>query len=158
MNKINCLLILLFILSCKDLKVKKTSSEAILNEELNAFNWNEIDQYPSFSICDSFVEKAEKKDCFQNTISNHIYSSLANEQITVTQNINDTVIIQFQISEKGKLSFLNIKTDTLTLQEIPNLKSLITNSIYNLPEIFPAIKRGQQVKTAFKLPLIINVE
>jgi hypothetical protein len=158
MNKINCLLVLFLIVSCQDLKVKKTSSEIILNEELETFNWNEVDQFPSFSKCENFVEKELKRECFQNIISSHIYSNLAKEQLIVSQNISDTIMIQFLISETGKLSFLDIEPDSLTLQEIPNLKSLITNSIVDLPQIYPAIKRGQQVKTAFKLPLIINVE
>ena len=34
--------------------------------------------------------------------------------------------------------------------------SLLVASVKDLPNIFPAIKRGQQVKTEFKLPIIIK--
>ena len=44
-----------------------------------------------------------------------------------------------------------------TSQEIPNIETLITDSLNTLPKIFPAIKRGQQVKTQFKLPIILRV-
>ncbi len=158
MNKISYFLVFFFMLSCKDLSIKKTSSEVILNKELNTFNWNEVDVYPSFSICDDIQDVEAKKTCFTSTISNHIYTKLSNEVIIVNETINDTVLIEFQISEAGSLSFLNIEADTLTLQEIPNLKTLITTSIVDSPTIYPAIKRGQPVKSVFTLPLIIKVE
>ena len=50
-----------------------------------------------------------------------------------------------------------MEVDSLTNQEIPNIKVLLAKSIDSLPKIFPAIKRGQQVKTEFKLPIIIKV-
>ncbi|MFI1773049.1 hypothetical protein [Thalassobellus citreus] len=150
--------ILVFMLtSCEYFNVKKTSSEAILNEELQTFNWNDVDVYPTFSSCDSMSTKQEKKECFENHLTTHIFSFLERDGIVVTQNINDTIVLSFQVSETGVLSLSNSKIDTLTLQEIPNIKTLLTKSIDSLPKIFPAIKRGQQVKTAFELPVIINV-
>ena len=65
--------------------------------------------------------------------------------------------MKFQISEKGELSLLGIKTDSLTVNEIPNIKALLINSLDSLPEIYPAIKRSQQVKTEFTLPIVISV-
>ena len=75
----------------------------------------------------------------------------------MTQNIEDTLLLQLQISEKGLLSVLNIEVDSLISQEIPNIKDLLQHGLDSLPKIFPAIKRGQQVKTEFKLPVIISV-
>ncbi|MFI1745135.1 hypothetical protein [Thalassobellus sediminis] len=150
--------ILVFMLtSCEYFNVKKTSSEAILNEELQTFNWNDVDAYPTFSLCDSISTKQEKKECFESHLTTHIFSFLERDGIVVTQNINDTIVLSFQVSETGVLSLSSSKIDTFTLQEIPNIKTLLTKSIDSLPKIFPAIKRGQQVKTAFELPVIINV-
>jgi hypothetical protein len=53
---------------------------------------------------------------------------------------------------------MEAKIDSVTLHEIPNIKELLKNSLDSLPEIYPAIKRGQQVKTAFTLPVIIQVD
>jgi len=153
-----CILILIFTLSsCEYFNVKKTSSEAILNEELEAFNWDDVDSYPAFSSCDNLESKEEKKQCFEDDLTTHIYSHLEAEKIVVTQDIHDTIILKFQISEKGDISLLSSKIDTTTTQEIPNIKDLLNNSLEALPEIFPAIKRGQHVKTEFELPLIITV-
>jgi len=143
--------------SCEYFNVKKTSSEAILKEELQTFNWNEVDEYPSFSACDSSSTKQERKQCFETFLTAYITNSLQKDTIIVTQDIKDTLLLQLQISETGILSLVNLKVDSLTNQEIPNIKELLRRGLDSLPEIFPATKRGQQVKTEFKLPIIINV-
>ncbi len=151
-------LLVLMLSSCENFKVKKTSSEAILKEELQTFDWSDVDEYPSFENCESSISKTEKKVCFQHTLTNHITDFLKNERIVVTQDIYDTVLLQMQVSKQGELKLMGTKMDSLTLQEIPEIDSIIKNSLDSLPKIFAAIKRGQQVTTEFSLPLIINVE
>ncbi|KAA5827960.1 hypothetical protein FPF71_03720 [Algibacter amylolyticus] len=157
MRKLLVLIVILSLTSCEYFNVKKTSSEAILKEELETFNWKDVDEYPSFSVCDSSSSKAERTLCFQTTITQHITNYLQEERIVVTQDINDTLILNFQVSNTGNLSLLEAKIDSLTYNEIPNIKELLNQSLDVLPKIFPAIKRGQQVTTEFKLPIVIHV-
>ncbi|MFD2822877.1 hypothetical protein ACFS5M_04295 [Lacinutrix iliipiscaria] len=157
MQRIFFFLIFISVTSCNYFKAKKTSSEAILNEEMQAFNWNEVDEYPNFSSCVTALEKEEKKECFENTLIDNIYSNLSSEKIIVTQDIHDTILVQFLISETGEIKFVEAKIDSITRLEIPNIEELITQSLESLPEIYPAIKRSQQVKTQFTLPILIQV-
>ncbi|MFL1011029.1 hypothetical protein [Flavisericum labens] len=143
--------------ACEYFNVKKTSSEAILNEELQTFNWNDVDEYPSFSDCESSISKVERKVCFHNTLTNHITNFLQKEVIVVSRDIHDTVMLQIQVSKEGDLSLMSAKIDSITEYEIPEIKTLLQKSLDSLPNIFPAIKRGQQVTTEFNLPLIISV-
>ncbi len=157
MKQICVFLSLLTLMSCEYFNVKKTSSEDILKEELQTFNWNEVDEYPTFSVCDSSATKQERKLCFETILTTHITNSLQKDTILVSQDIEDTLLLQLQISETGILSLVNLAVDSLTNKEIPNIKELLSQSIDSLPKIFPALKRGQQVKTEFKLPIIIHV-
>ncbi|MCF7568319.1 hypothetical protein L3X37_08075 [Sabulilitoribacter arenilitoris] len=153
-----CVLLLFIVLtSCEYFNIKKTSPEAILKEELQTFNWNDVDEYPSFSECDSLTVKADKKVCFQQVLTTHISGFLQNEIIVVTKDISDTLVLNFQVSETGQLKLIDAKINALTKEEIPNIESLLYESLDSIPKIFPAIKRGQQVKTAFELPIIIKV-
>jgi hypothetical protein len=156
--KQSCLFLLFLVTtSCDYFDVKKTSSEAILNEELKTFNWSEVDEYPSFSICESEASKTAKKRCFQNTLIQAITENIQIDTIVVSQNLSDTLVIKFQISDKGKLSVLDFKVDSIVLSEIPKIRQLINSGLDSLPRIYPAIKRGQQVKTEFTLPVVIQV-
>ena len=150
-------ILVLMLTSCEYFNVKKTSSEAILKEELQTFNWSNVDKYPTFSQCDSTTTNQETKLCFEHILNTHIAEFLQQEIIIVSQNIEDTISMKFQISEKGELSLLNAKMDSITIKEIPNIKNLLKKSLDSLPKIFPAIKRGQHVTTEFELPIIIKV-
>ena len=158
MKQVCVFLLLIMLTGCEYFNVKKTSSETILKEELKTFNWNEVDEYPTFSTCDSVISKQNKKHCFEQGLSTQIGIFLQNESIVVTQDINDTIDLEFQVSEKGILKLLSTKIDSLTIRQIPNIKTLLAKSLDSLPRIFPAIKRGQQVSTEFKLAIIITVD
>lgn len=155
MKQLYAFLLVLTLTSCEYFNVKKTTSEAILKEELQTFNWNDVDVYPTFSTCDSVESKNEKTACFTEVLTTHILGFLQNKNIIVTHHITDTINIKLRVSETGDLSLLNIKADSLIIKEIPNLEALIYSSLDSLPKVFPAIKRGQQVKTEFELPIII---
>ncbi|SFZ89426.1 hypothetical protein SAMN05428642_101263 [Flaviramulus basaltis] len=150
-------LFVLMLTSCEYFNVKKTSSEAILKEELQTFNWNDVDEYPSFSECDSLSIKEDKKGCFESVLTLHIWDFLKKEKLIVSQDIRDTMLLQFQVTKEGDLHLIGVKMDSITSQEIPNMNNLLHQSLDSLPKIFPAIKRAQQVTTEFKLPVIINV-
>ena len=150
-------LILLLFTSCEYLNVKKTSSEEILKEELQTFNWNELDVYPTFSICDSTITKIEKKQCFETILTSHLSGFLADVNFVVSQDVNDTLELTFVISDLGKASITDIKVKEETLLELPDIKEILQKSIDSLPKIFPALKRGQQVTSQFNLPVVIQV-
>ncbi|WP_452600778.1 hypothetical protein [Pontimicrobium sp. MEBiC06410] len=157
MRKVVFFFILLSVTSCNYFDAKKIATEDILKEELKTFNWNEVDAYPVFASCENSIEKKDRKQCFENTLSSYITNSLATETIIVTQDINDTILLELQISEVGALHLKSIKVDSITRVEIPNIETLLYNSLQSLPKIYPALKRDKPVKTEFKLPIVINV-
>ncbi len=76
----------------------------------------------------------------------------------VSTAINETVTIDFSIDETGIAKVLAIKASDALYKEIPEFDAIIYKTIEDLPKIFPATKRGQQVKTQFKLPINVQVE
>ena len=157
MKYLTIFILLLCLSSCDYFDKKKVNTQDIVNEELQTFNWNDVDQYPSFKTCESSVSKQDNKHCFETTLINHITSQLSKENIIVTENVEDTIMIKFHISEAGNLSVLEINNKAFTNEQIPNLEALLKKSLDSLPNIFPAIKRSQQVKTEFTLPIVIQV-
>ena len=147
-----------FFFSCELNINKKISVDEILDEEWKMFNWSDVDEYPSFSTCDSLSSLSLKKECFIFTLSNQISVDLISNTKTVNRIIQDTVILKFTISKDGEIDF-----DELILDEdIIELGGLIDlsfkSSIEKLPRIFPAIKRGQQVNVKFSLPIFVSTE
>lgn len=150
------LVILCIILSsCSFFDVKKTSSEAILTEELETFNWSEVDEYPTFSTCDSNLTSSFKKECFVNKLNHYVTKRFQKENIVFNDSFNETVELRLHISNTGKLTVKSIEIDSFSLEKIPNLDQVLETSFDSIPAILPAIKRGQQVNVEFKLPVII---
>ncbi len=158
MKYILSLIFLFFFFSCELNINKKISVDEILDEEWKTFNWSDVDEYPSFTTCDSLLTISQKKECFISTLSNQIYSDLISNTKTVNRIIQDTVILKFTISKDGEIDFDELIVD----ESIIDLRSLIDlsfkSSIKKLPKMFPAIKRGQQVNVKFSLPIYVSTE
>jgi len=144
--------------SCQFFETEKISSETFYEEELKEIDWEDVDQYPSFSVCEEFTEKQNQKKCFETTLSNYIYEAVAAKNIVTNQNINSTVLLDFNISKTGSISNLTIEIDSLLTQKIPLLKVWLAQSIDSLPKMAPAYKRGIPVETKFTLPIVIKTE
>jgi len=158
MKYILSLFFLFFFFSCELNINKKISVDEILDGEWKTFNWSDVDEYPSFSTCDSLSSLSLKKECFIFTLSNQISVDLISNTKTVNRIIQDTVILKFTISKDGEIDFDELIVD----ESIIDLRSLIDlsfkSSIKKLPKIFPAIKRGQQVNVKFSLPIYVSTE
>ena len=157
MNRVIAFLFLILFCSCEFIEKKKVYSNDILKEELQAFNWNDVDEYPSFDVCQGASDKAAKKACFETTLRQILNENLSRYQIIVSEEIHDTVQLKISIDSKGVFVVNDIISSDLTQAEIPQLDSLLRKSLDSLPKIYPAIKRSQQVKTQFNLPVIIKI-
>jgi len=157
MRKVLALLLIICASSCEYFNAKKIASEDIYKEEIKAINWNTIDIYPAFETCDKEATKEELKHCFETTLSNTISQALQQETIIVNQDIDDTVLLEFLISEKGDIQLQNVSVSDVINEAIPEIETILINSLSNLPTLLPAIKRDQPVKTAFTLPIEIKV-
>ena len=157
MNRIIFLLAILLFTSCEYFEKKKVYTDDLLEEELKTFNWNEVDTYPTFSNCDSITIKKDSKACFQNTLLTSVNSYLEQQNLVVSNDINDTIKLFIEIDKKGVLQIKSLEYNPSTAEELPGIDSLMRQSLKGIPKIFPAIKRGQQVTTAFELPVIVRI-
>lgn len=149
---------LVFLISCDSFQSKKVSSDTLLEEEIQAINWNEVDEYPSFAECEDFNSQSDKKACFENYLYERLNTQLAKQKIIVNEDVSDTVQLKIRIDKEGEFSIASLEIDSLTSSQIPQLDSIIRHSFDNLPEIYPAIKRSQPVNSEFVLPIIINIQ
>ena len=158
MRHIISLFFLVFFFSCELNINKKISVDEILDEEWRTFNWSDVDEYPSFSHCDSLQNLSLKKECFITTLSNQISEDLIINTKTVNRTIQDTVMLRFVISKNGQITLEELIVDKNIIDLKETINSSFESSIDKLPKIFPAIKRGQQVKVKFSLPIFVSTE
>ena len=149
-------ILILVVFSC-DLTInKELSVNKLVSDELETFNWNDVDTYPRFQNCDSIINKELNFKCFVNTLTSKVKTNLTNNGVIVDKSIKDTVMISFRVSTKGVISLVEIssKIDVLNVNLL--IDSIFKLSILDLPKLYPAIKRGQPVNTKFKLPILVS--
>ncbi len=144
--------------SCSYFENKKIKTEDVVTQELETIDWSAVDAYPSFSVCDSISEKEQQKICFETTVLNHVNQYLSQQNIIISEDIEDTISMKLQIDKLGKISILNIDAKPETRRLISEMDTLLYGSIKALPKIFPAVKRGQHVTTEFVLPVIVSIK
>lgn len=158
MNRVVFLFLILLLSSCDYFEKKKVNSEDLYEEELKTFNWNDVDTYPTFQSCDSLTAKEEIKTCFQNTLLANVNQFLAEQNLVVSEDVNDTIRLKLVIDNNGILKIESMSIKPETRLQIPEIDSLLQQSITTVPKIYPAIKRGQQVTAAFELPVIVRID
>lgn len=154
------LLLIFFVIvltSCNYFEKKKVYSKDILEDELQTFNWNEVDEYPTFESCDDTLGKENKRQCFEHTILQILNYSLSQQNIIVNEDVNDTILLTITIENTGNFRVDNIKKSQITTAQIPKIDSLLIHSFDSLPKVYPAIKRSQQVTTQFSLPVVVKI-
>lgn len=154
MKRLVLLLISVSLWSCDYFDKKKINTNDILEEELQSINWKDVDEYPTFSICDS---SSNKKICFEDVLRNRLNTNLSQQNIIVTEDVSDTILLKIYIDNKGNFTIKDIVCSDATRTQIPQLDSILRHSFDSLPKIYPAIKRSQQVATEFSLPVVVNI-
>ena len=142
--------------SCQYFEKKKLNSDVILEQELQTFKWDEVDQYPTFETCDDDNNYEGNKTCFESIFTTHIYEVLKDSDMAFLDSENDTILVNFLVSKTGEITISNLYASQLSEVSIQNLNEILSASLLELPKLYPAIKRSQHVQTVFQLPIILN--
>ena len=156
MKKLVTVLLCLNLVSCQYFNKPQASKEDLLKKELNAINWNEVDEYPSISECDKIEDKTEQQQCFFDFLTQTIQQKLNGDTLTILYPELDTIEVKVTVFANSKLLFEpQFSKDSLTFDVI-KIDSILKARLVNFPKINPAIKRGLPVKTQFILPVILK--
>lgn len=143
-------------MSCELFESKEDKAQKLVNEELLAIDWNDVDQYPHFDNCDETATKEAQKQCFQTVMLEYFTEALSGLKFQVMHDLNDTVYIDFLVDEHGFISVLNVEEKTSVLNEIEDFNTKISTRLNDLTTVAPALKRGNPVSLRFRLPLLLN--
>ncbi|MDD3721244.1 MAG: hypothetical protein PHW92_01980 [Lutibacter sp.] len=142
------------VLSCSYIE-QHTKRESIQKID-TIVDFNTVDSYPLFPNCADIPSKEKQQICFQIEMSQHIYASLKEFELSVKDSVNDTVFVKLKIDADGKITLSNIQKSAKISQLIPEFDSVVKVSLQNLPTLQPAIKRAIPVSTEFTLPIVIK--
>ena len=142
--------------SCQYFNTQIPDQDVLLQKELKSINWNQVDELPNFSSCDSVVDKTQKKQCFFDYLTQLIQQKLNADTLAVLYPQLDTINVKVTVLPNATFEFEPQLHDTLSYN-MSKIDSIIKTRLIDFPKVNPAIKRGIPVKTQFVLPVILNI-
>jgi len=112
--------------------------------------------FQGFKNCDTIVDKESNFNCFVNTLTSKLQANLIDNPVVVNSSISDTLIINFNVTNKGHIVLGKMSNESLISDLNLLVDSIFKITVLELPKLYPAIKRGQPVNTKFILPILIS--
>lgn len=148
--------ILVVTVSCDFISPKKTTlrNKVMLD---TVVNYNEVDVYPLFLDCNNCDSSEKQNLCFEMELIRRLQKITNKNSLGANKQFRDTVMVDILVDTQGKISISKIHKNQNVIEQIPELDSLLYQSIAELPAtIQPSLKRGIPVNSMFKLPIIVS--
>lgn len=134
------------------------SEKELLQKELKAINWKEVDEYPSFVACNAVENKKLRQQCFFEYLTQLIQERINIDTLSILYPELDTIEVKVTIFANSRMQFEpQFPKDSVAYNTI-KIDSILNARLVGFPKVNPAIKHGIPVKTQFILPVIIKVE
>jgi hypothetical protein len=102
------------------------------------------------------LDKTGQLECFQNTLLEQYTETLEDFEFQFVSDINTSIYVDFLVDYKGEISVLEVQRNQDIENQIPEFRTIITQSLKGLPPLSPALKRGVPVSSKFRIPIIVN--
>ena len=70
--------------SCSYFEKQVPNEQELLQKELKAINWNQVDEYPSIAECEKLTDPTQRKQCFFEFLSSTIQQKLDTDTLSVS--------------------------------------------------------------------------
>ena len=144
--------------SCEFFASPETKTRELVEEELRAIDWNEVDQDPLFAACEESASKPEQQNCFEKNLVLHLSMSLQDFEFQSEQVLADTLYVDFMVDNQGRISVVSMDKNAAFSKENPEFERIVSRSLRSLPRLEPAIKRGIPVSSRFRIPLVLSTD
>lgn len=152
------LLLFILVTSCQYFEKQVPSEKELLQKELKAINWKEVDEYPSFVDCDKLEDKTKRQNCFFTFLTQLIQEKLQVDTLSILYPELDTIEVKVTVFPDSRMQFEpQFPKDSVAYDTI-KIDSILHARLVDFPKVNPAFKQGIPVKTQFILPVIIKVE
>jgi hypothetical protein len=158
LKQFSLLFVFIFFSSCQYFEKQVPSEKELLQKELKAINWKEVDEYPSVPDCQIIENKTQRQQCFFEYMTQLIQQKLSVDTLSILCPELDTIDVKVTIFPNATMKFEpHFPKDSVAYDKI-KIDSILKVRLVNFPKVNPAIKRGIPVKTQFILPVIIKEE
>ena len=144
--------------SCQWFTSREARTKAYVEEEMRQIDFNQLDQFPLFEICDETASKFRQQDCFESTMLMNLSLIMEEKGIQLQGSAGDTLWLDFTVDQEGMVSIDSTGLSSVSGETYPEIYQAMNLSMSDLPPIAPALKRGVPVAAQFRLPLVLKAK
>lgn len=142
--------------ACHLLDQKVPSHDELLEKELGAIDWKQVDQYPTVAGCDSLATVEAKNACFTTYLAAEVQERLGQVPLKVFYPELDTIDVRVIVASDSTVRFEPIWNESWAYSR-EAIDSVLQIRLADFPKISPAIKRDLPVTTAYILPIYLQL-
>ena len=106
-----------------------------------------IENAPIFPGCEGLSSEAERRECFNRKVQEHIKKNFTYPKTALELGIQGRVFVKFEIDSKGRVANIEKRgPDRLLEEEAARIIAL-------LPQVKPGQQRGRPTKVAYSIPI-----
>lgn len=158
LKQFSLFLVVILFNSCQYFEKQVPSEKELLQKELKAINWKEVDEFPSVADCEKIENKPQRQQCFFEYMTALIQHKLSVDTLSILYPELDTIQVKVTIYPNSRIIFEPLFSKDSVAYDTEKIDSILKVRLVGFPKINPAIKRGIPVKTQFILPVILKVE
>ena len=111
-----------------------------------------IENVPIFPGCENFASNAQRKNCFEKKMQEHIRQEFKYPDVALELGIMGKVFVQFNIDSKGKVAGIRTRgPDKLLEKEAARI-------VAALPKMTPGMQRGRPVSVPYSIPVTFKIQ
>jgi len=160
LKKAIAIICVLLFCSCNYFEKQKIhDTDERIQERLDSLDTSTIDKFPIFKDCEQLDQNlTAEKQCFITSLSSYIGNSLFQNKLVLENELNTSFQVSIEVSDTGKVTVISFEINAILKENIPQIEQMILQSINDLPEIKPALKKIESgelvpVKTHFIIPI-----
>ena len=132
------LLVSLPFTSCQYFDRQVPSEKDLLQKELKAINWKEVDEYPSVVNCDEIEDKSMRQQCFFEYMTQLIQQKLSVDTLSILYPELDTIEVKVTIFPNSTMQFEpKFPKDSVAYDTI-KIDSILKSRLVDFPKVNPA--------------------
>lgn len=144
--------------SCQWFASREARTKAYIEEEMKQIDFNQLDQFPLFEICDETASKFRQQDCFESTMLMNLSLIMEENGVTFQGPAGDTLWLDFTVDQQGVVTLDSTAFSNATANKYPGIYETMSQSMSDLPPLEPALKRGVPVAAEFRIPLVLKAK
>lgn len=127
-------------------KKELPNKQELFRKEMNAIDWTKVDEYPSYSQCDSCTDKEEAYTCFYTQLAEELQEKINAHPLFSSDKPYDSILLNVKIVPNENPKIHLAKSSDLLLS--PRVADSILGEIAkSMRPILPASKRGIPVQS-----------